>query len=623
MAVSVRYTVYLLVCIVLLLTLHTSFLDCKDLPEVSWLSLHQYWQSHRCQKDSYIVSSFESIKAEKANKVQDPEKIWEEINARRALIWHPCYIHLGIHYQCARLLVPLNYSAPISPSNHASIALIRIPSPYPRFSKQYKGPILFNPGGPGGSGVDLILRVGKLLRAIVGNGYDVVSFDPRGISRSRPFVSAFASPIDRFTYLSRLSVFALVNTSTDSIPESVAGIQVMNQLLEISGRSYLEFINTDHTARDMLSIVKAHGRDKLYYWGFSYGTILGATFASIFPDNVGRIIIDGVVDAEDYYSTSWTLNLIDTDKVLQSFFTACHNAGPSHCSFYAPTPEAISQNLTKIYESIKSNPIPFVFASETGKSIQYGVIDYNLLRHLIFQSLYQPYTWFPYLADVLTSLAKGIPPPPPPFLTGGGRLFTNENRFGKDGLDLRDRVGEAQGAILCNDGKPIPGTVEDTVAHYEELKKLSEWADVWTVRSLCLGWPDLPKHFQGPITANTSYPLLLIGNTADPVTPLAGAKKMSKAFPGSVVLTQDSPGHCSVSGPSVCTMKYVRAYLDDGTLPEEGTVCPVLGPPIPGISFTSARDGQVVFEGLVSDQDRELAAAVVELSETYSLPRFL
>ena len=70
-------------------------------------------------------------------------------------------------------------------------------------------------------------------------------------------------------------------------------------------------------------------------------------------------------------------------------------------------------------------------------------------------------------------------------------------------------------------------------------------------------------------------------------------------------------------------MKYVRAYLDDGTLPEEGTVCPVLGPPIPGISFTSARDGQVVFEGVTNDQDWGLAAIVVELSETYSLPRFL
>ena len=92
----------------------------------------------------------------------------------------------------------------------------------------------------------------------------------QGVSRSRPVVSAFRTQLERSaSELVYLSAFDIVNTSTDSVPEFVAGTHVINQLAGIIGRGYLEFINTDHTACDMVSIVKAHGRDKLYYWGFS------------------------------------------------------------------------------------------------------------------------------------------------------------------------------------------------------------------------------------------------------------------------------------------------------------------------------------------------------------------
>ncbi|KIL59088.1 hypothetical protein M378DRAFT_276889 [Amanita muscaria Koide BX008] len=493
----------------------------------------------------------------------DPESIWQQINPSQKLQWQDCYPDNSGKVQCARLLVPLNYSIPFSARNQASIALIRNPSPYSQNSSDYKGPILFNPGGPGDSGVDSILTNAPNFRMILGDAFDLVGFDPRGISRSLPLASIFNSDAAQSTFYSRLSAYSVMNASTNSIAEFVAGAHILGELAEaaITG-GYLGNINTEFTARDMLTIVQAHGRDKLQYWGFSYGSVLGATFAALFPDKVDRLIIDGVVDADDYYQNAWNNSLIDTDKVMQAFFDGCFAAGPSNCAFYASSPEAISQNLQKIYDSVASRPISVV--SNTTNS--YGVVDYSFMRTYTFSGLYEPYIYFAPLAQLLAALFKGDGRPFWDFVQSKN---ASVNIFNEEVANL---------VITCNDGNLIPGTVDDAEAYFDGLRKSSQFADFWaTNRLMCSGWPSLPKHFQGPFTVNTSFPLLLIGNTADPVTPLANAKKMSAGFAGSVVLTQDAFGHTSLTAPSTCTAKYVRAYFENGTLPPEGTVCPVLG----------------------------------------------
>ena len=187
-----------------------------------------------------------------------------------------------------RFQVPLNYAAPISSSNNASIAIIRIPSPYPSTSQDYKGPILFNPGGPGDSGVDFLVGSGKLLHTVVGDAFDIVSFDPRGkylivqlfssfnliglsgVSRSIPLVSFFTSGVARDIWSARASVFNVVNTSTNSLGELVVNSRIAGQLAAATNYDrYLNYINTDHTARDMLQMTKAYGIEKIQYWGIS------------------------------------------------------------------------------------------------------------------------------------------------------------------------------------------------------------------------------------------------------------------------------------------------------------------------------------------------------------------
>lgn len=154
----------------------------------------------------------------------------------------------------------------------------------------------------------------------------------------------------------------------------------------------------------------------------------------------------------------WSENLFDSDKVLQTFFDSCFNAGPSGCSFYASSPEAISRNLEKLYDITKSRPFP-VFRNT---SSSYGLVDYNFLRITVFVSLYFPYSSFPPLAHALAELSKG-----------------NAEPLWEIGPNQGTPVADAMIAIGCNDGDRIPGTLEDAEVYFEELLKTSEWADVW------------------------------------------------------------------------------------------------------------------------------------------------
>jgi hypothetical protein len=223
-------------------------------------------------------------------------------------------------------------------------------------------------------------------------------------------------------------------------------------------------------------------------------------------------------------------NLLDTDKVLQIFFDSCFIAGPSGCSFYASSPEAISKNLDKLYDMTKTTPFPVL-----NNTSSYGVVDYNFLRTTIFISLYSPYSSFPPLADALAELSKGNARP---LWDYGSAMQVNE-------------VSDPLIAIGCNDASLIPGTLEDAEQFYNKLVKTSEWADVWIRERIscsyviCTGFYDKPdftkssvdgpiyrktfseaRHmfdssiiyyiflYLGPFVGNTSYPLLFIGNTA-------------------------------------------------------------------------------------------------------------
>uniref|UniRef100_A0A0W0EVX2 Peptidase S33 tripeptidyl aminopeptidase-like C-terminal domain-containing protein n=2 Tax=Moniliophthora roreri TaxID=221103 RepID=A0A0W0EVX2_MONRR len=511
------------------------------------------------------------------------ESSWLSITPTKNLTWVPCYDG-GL--ECGRLQVPLDYSNPEGQS--AAIALVRMKANVSVDSTDYLGPILVNPGGPGGSGVDFILSSSAKFREILGPQFDLVGFDPRGksnglewystltirpgVSRSTPRIT-FIETLDEIISWQR-GIQELNSSLQDNVASYWSRAKISGQLAGERVGDILPYMNTDHTARDMLSITEAYGREKI-----QYGSVLGSTFAAMFPDKVQRLLIDGIVDVEDdYYTTEWKAMVSDTDDALRWFFKDCHDAGPEKCLFYESSVEAIGERLDKLYQSIIKVPVPVRIAG-----VSFGLVDYATLRSIIFSRLYHPFDTWATLATALADLEKGNgttliqmigTPPPIPSPCDPPQVFES---------NLLDSLT----ALACNDGDVVPPSLEDAEQHYQESLKVSGWGSLSAAMKIkCSSWPSIPKNFfRGPISGNTSYPLLLIGNTADPATPLANAHKVSKGFPGSVVLQQDSAGHGSfTSSPSLCTANVIRGYFVNGTLPEPGTVCPIDASPFSNVA---------------------------------------
>ncbi|KAF5361651.1 hypothetical protein D9758_007311 [Tetrapyrgos nigripes] len=324
----------------------------------------------------------------------------------------------------------------------------------------------------------------------------------------------------------------------------------------------------------MLGMTEALGHEKLQYYGISYGTILGSVFATMFPDRVGRLAIDGVVDIVGWFNNDLASMMADTDKAIQRFFNDCHTAGPDNCAFYATRKS--KRTLTRFM-------IPFVHNPFLGDVETFGVLSYDLLRSIILLALYTP-PLFPLLAQGLAELQAG-----------NGTILKQ--------IDSSEPINysgvDAQVAVECSDADPFNVDASQLRDYMSSINSTFAGAGVMT------GWKVHPEnHFKGPVgAANTSFPLLVIGNTADPVTPLTTAKKANLAFPGSVLLTQDSPGHTSINTVSACTQQHLAAYFANGTLPEEGTVCELDAPLFPNISSPAGTGNATEVDGETNGTD--------------------
>ncbi|KLO10922.1 alpha/beta-hydrolase [Schizopora paradoxa] len=494
---------------------------------------------------------------------------WSNLVPSNPPQWKACY---GI-YQCSKLLVPLDYESP--EGDRAAIALIKMNSTLTPGDERHKGPLLMNPGGPGSSGVNFVMKNGRKLRKILGEGYDIVGFDPRGIGYTTPGLFPFTTRAEAGAFYAQELLSA--NASESAIAELLGHAQILSQIVGARAKNVAEHMSTALVAKDMLTMVETFGNGKLSYWGFSYGTVLGATFAAMFPDKINRMVLDGVVDAEDYYSGSWTESLHDADSALMDLFHTCVRIGPLLCPLYEVNASLIKERVDKLLLRVKEHPIPFFYNVVPGVREQYGLVDYSIVKFAMLQSLVkvQEDGWS--LIHALAGLEKGYSEA---FWRLSARVIRWEDYF-SDRISCDFLEGFAGGrelgsAVACGEADPVVGDLQSLKEYYADLAKTASFAYEWTRRISCSGWKVRAKErYTGPFVANTSFPILFIGNTADPVTPLRNAHKMAKGFEGAVVLTQNSSGHGSISATSICTGDALRRYFNEGKLPKEGTVCDV------------------------------------------------
>ncbi|ETI23193.1 hypothetical protein G647_04990 [Cladophialophora carrionii CBS 160.54] len=562
---------------------------------------------------------------------------WTGIRPSKELKYHKCY---GL-FECARLEVPLDWSN-LSNSNTVALAVTRLPAVVDVTDESFGGTIVINPGGPSGSGVATLLWSGKSIQNVVDSDkhFEVLSFDPRGVQFTTPSLSCFQDDSVR----QNLHLMSVASGSLESNQYALDTKWSIDKSLGLlcaqtsngrypDGSSIRRYVSTALVAHDMVAIideVEAHRHRQLpsdgkhlqkqqtaflydsenwppllNYWGLSYGTYLGNTFASMFPDRIGRMILDGVVDADDYAATGWTTNLQDNNKTWEKFFDYCFEAGDKCALSDASirSPAEMQEEVEVFLAELKHNPLPLV---ENGNAY---VLTYFDLKTIIHGHLYQPIQLWPVLALLLRALmerdersAISALRSPRTWYTRGDRHFHPSlpnlpfvpllsQTLLEQELSLPTSYPwqqEAAISILCGDGDDITSRTKEKFAEYLTLLESQSpvVGSVWAEITLpCVHWqkvnrPSAENRFTGPFASNLSdydprgSPLLFIGNTADPVTPVGNALKMSKSHEGSVVLTQDMPGHCAgSSNPSVCIFSIVKAFFANGTLPEAGLVC--------------------------------------------------
>ncbi|KAK3355540.1 TAP-like protein-domain-containing protein [Neurospora tetraspora] len=605
-------------------------LSLSDLSALSWTTSPRWPPTNA----AHPLGSSEDTK-----KKEEDEFNWANITPSPPPIqWQPCY---DDELDCARLDLPMDWQQADATNGSASVrrvilAIVRLRAAVPSNSPDYRGPVIFNPGGPGGSGIWSLRDHGKDLQTIVGTNHDIISWDPRGIGASTPRIDCWASAQDRVYWdLQDPGVVdAHEGAVYDAYARAAAYSQVCERNMEESG--ILEHSSTAYHARDLLAILEATGEKKLKYWGFSYGTVLGGTFAAMYPDRVERMVNDGNVDYEDWYNGTYIKFAHDTDKVMEAFYTFCHSAGPDRCAFHASSPLAIKSRLDALLTKLRAHPIlvPQGQSPSSDPAEPYHVpslVTYSRIRRLLSAAFYQPILRFPQIAPVLSSLEAGdalpyhhytlsdSPPAAPP-------SPTTCQADGDDPLQpppfiFFEEIGNPDvfTAVACSDAAPFISTPHDFALYAQQLLNISQAAGAVqaSIRLSCAGRTVRPRwepfnssSLEAFKEVQTAHPVLFINNEFDNVTPLISARNNAKGFRGArVVVQRRSWGHTSLAAPSVCMARVVRGYFQGEGMPEEGRECwgdvVPFGPDVEEVTEESDMDGQ---------EDLELRRAVWRLA---------
>lgn len=484
------------------------------------------------------------------------------------LNWVPCFDNPQL--ACARLIVPLDYQD--TSAGTTNIAWIRYTS-----SNSSAEDVLFNPGGPGESGIMSVINGAERLLENLGSQYNLVGFDPRGVNNSGPALTCFpgAAKAAKAEYTPASSTSPLTEIYQDALAsgefcsKANADTEAKYAGSSATAQDMEYFINLNHAQKGL------EGQALLNYYGISYGTALGQTFAALFPDRIRRMVLDGNVYGVQHYTGVLPSDVEDTDAAFFSFFQYCHNAGPEKCSFYgnSTTPEDMERRYLNILQNLRE--FPLVIADPSLSPIPKVLTDFEVSNQA-FQQMYQPMQNFPKVADTLLAIESGD-------IKTLTELTSAAASESDPTHDPNYSSSEATRLITCLDANtnfPIK-SYDDYLDARELYRRKSYYGGENSAKTnllFCIGLSITPppsQQFPGfdPTGTTTSFPILFLNPIRDPITPLSSAHKMSELFPGSVVLAQDSTGHSTRASESACTKQYTLAYMGEGSLPPQDTVC--------------------------------------------------
>ena len=452
------------------------------------------------------------------------------------VVWTPCQDGL----QCGTVSAPLDYAEPDGPQ--IQLALARRPAADPA---ERIGSIVINPGGPGGSGVDDLPSELRVLTGGLLARFDIVSFDPRGVARSQPVTCGESA--------SSSAPPANPGLLPDPAPPTAAAQQAVwtndkgyaAQCAAASGL-FLPFVGTVDAARDLDRIRAAIGDAQLTYIGHSYGTLLGLTYADMFPTHVRAMALDGVIDPA---LTTYQFVLDQAqgfERILDGFFSWC--ASSSACA-WRPGGDPTGA-LLALVDRARGTPLPAGGDRQAGP----GEIDTAVLS-----ALYNTSQWAR-LGSALAQAEAG---------DGSGVVAMTTTYNTQNGPNAVD----ANTAISCLD-HPVPrqqGAFAQLAAQAAAAAPVFGAMLVWGVAQ-CAVWPALPTRVPHAVHAPGAPPILLVSSSGDPATPHQWAQSVAGELDRGVLVTWQGQSHVAYYY-SACVRSIDEAYLVGGTLPASGTVC--------------------------------------------------
>ena len=463
-----------------------------------------------------------------------------------SLAWEACDdpSALDPSLECTTLTVPLDYADP--EGDTVDLALIRVPASGTRV-----GAVLTNPGGPGGSGFDFVANAGSTIQLTLGlEGFDIVGFDPRGVDRSGGLRCLTDAELDANAYLD----------PTPETPEEQAALDASNTAFETGCTTKfgdtLRLYSTDNTARDMDSIRAAMGDEQISFLGISYGTYLGGVYATLFPDRVRAMVLDSAYAPEgDTVEQQYSTQLVGFEEAFDDWATWCENT-PDECSFSsADVGAAWDELLVQLDES----PVTHTDGRQANQAV---------MGTATIAALYSRATW-PQLALAFSTVQAG----------DATALFTLADGYiGRAPDGTYSTRQQSQSIIDCASGfeNTPPEDPEALLARLQELAP--RFGGLLTVDDLAgdgTGACDtlMPNVEPIEVAFTGDAPVVVVGGTNDPATPIRWAEELTAAMgPNARLVTYTGEGHGFVLAAQ-CVNEVEGAVLASLELPDAGTQC--------------------------------------------------
>ncbi|GAB2466180.1 pimeloyl-ACP methyl ester carboxylesterase [Conyzicola lurida] len=465
---------------------------------------------------------------------------------QQELEWSPCEPE---GRECSTVTAPIDYENP--GDGDIELAVVRVATD----SDDRVGSLLMNPGGPGGSGVELVQQAAEYVTSdALRESFDIVGWDPRGVGLSTPVQCYDDADMDAFLY----SVPANPTGSDAWLAEQVDREKAFaDACLENTG-PLLGFIDVESNARDMDLLRAVLGDKKLTYLGFSYGTSFGAHYAELFPENAGRLVLDGAIDPSLESPETFTVQMAGFENAYRAFVEDCLLT--SACPFTGTVDTALAQSKT-LFDGVEAREL----RSDDGRQL-----TASTLGTALSYPLYDEGSW-PALSQMISELEEGD-------ATLALQLADGYNSRNDDGT-YADQATAVYTAATCLDGQ-FTGGLDGTRATLDAIDAAAptigafvSYADWAHISIACQNWP-FPSSIEAhAITADGAAPILVLGTTNDPATPYTWAEAMASQLDSGVLITREGEGHTAYAQGNACIDETVDDYLVDGLVPVTDPLC--------------------------------------------------